>query len=134
MDERGILIADRDTELLQQLSDYFKKAGYHVETTDSAIHVMCNILKKQIPVVLMGSDFDKKIGILELLQLLKRCNRHLAVILVSDEASLPMVKRIRQEGIFYHALRPVTPADRDEIRQAVECAFTLTKNQAKQTP
>lgn len=132
MDERGILIADKDTEFLQQVSDYFMQAGYQVETTDSAVHVMCNILKKQIPVVLMGSDFDKKIGMLELLQLLKRCNRHLAVILVSDEASLPLVRQIRQEGIFYHALRPVTPADREEIKQAVECAFIASKNQPEQ--
>jgi hypothetical protein len=34
-----------------------------------------------------------------------------------------MVRTIRQEGIFYHALRPVTEEDREEIKQAVECAF-----------
>lgn len=123
MKERGILIADRDTEFLRQVADYFAYAGYQVEMTDSAVHVICNILKKRTPVVLLGSDFDKKIDLLELVKLLKKCNRHLAVILVSDEASLPLIRRIRGEGIFYHALRPVTPTDRDEIRLAVECAL-----------
>ena len=127
MRENSILIADKDTRFLHQVADYFTCAGYQVETTDSAVHVLCNILKKQTPVVLLGDDFDKKINMLQLLQLLKKCNRHLAVVVVSDEASLPMVRSIRREGIFYHALRPVTPTDQEEIRQAVECAFTSLK-------
>jgi DNA-binding NtrC family response regulator len=123
MIEQGILVADKDTAFLKEVADHFSDAGYHVETTNSAVRVISNILNKQTPVVLLGSDFDKKINLLELVRLLKKCNRHLAVILVSDEASLPIVKRIRQEGIFYYALRPVTPEDTNEIDQAVECAL-----------
>lgn len=125
MEEHGILVADKDTAFLKEVTDYFADAGYEVETTDSAVHVICNILKKKTPVVLLGSDFDKKVDLLKLVQLLKKCNRHLAVIMVSDEESLPIVQRIRQEGIFYHALRPVTPEDKDEIKQAVECALKI---------
>jgi hypothetical protein len=79
--------------------------------------------KKQSPVLLLGSDFDQNMDLPQLMQLLNKCNRHLAVIMVSDEATLPIVRRIRREGIFFHALRPIAPTDREEIRQAVECAF-----------
>jgi DNA-binding NtrC family response regulator len=123
MEDQGILVADKDTEFLREVTDHFSEAGYHVETTNSAVRVISSILEKQTPVVLLGSDFDKKINLLELVRLLKKCNRHLAVILVSDEASLPIVKRIRKEGIFYYALRPVTPEDTNEIKNAVECAL-----------
>lgn len=123
MEEQGILVADKDTAFLREVADHFTDAGYNVETTNSAVRVISNILEKQTPVVLLGSDFDKKINLLELVRLLKKCNRHLAVILVSDEASLPVVKRIRKEGIFYYAMRPVTPEDTNEIKQAVECAL-----------
>lgn len=123
MKEQGILVADKDTAFLREVADHFSDAGYHVETTNSAVRVISNILEKQTPVVLLGSDFDKKINLLELVRLLKKCNRHLAVILVSDEASLPIVKRIRQEGIFYYALRSVAPEDTDEIKKAVECVL-----------
>lgn len=123
MEEQGILVADKDTAFLREVTEHFSDAGYHVETTNSAVRVISNILEKQTPVVLLGSDFDKKINLLELVRLLKKCNRHLAVILVSDEASLPIVKRIRKEGIFYYAMRPVTPEDTNEIKQAVECAL-----------
>jgi len=110
MEELGILIADKDTAFLREVAEYFTGAGYRVETTDSAVHVICNILNKQIPVVILGSDFDKRINPLQLTQLLKKCNRHLAVILVSDEASLPQVRRISKERVLYQVLRPVSPA------------------------
>ena len=123
MEEISILIADKDTDYLREISEYFKGAGYAVATTDSAVHVICDILKKNVPVLLLGSDFDKKIGLPQLLHLLKKCNRHLAVIMVSDEESLPMMRTIREEGIFYHALRPETENDLEEIKQAVDCAI-----------
>jgi len=126
MEKNSILIADKDTDYLREISEYFKGAGYAVATTDSAVNVMCDILKKHVPVLLLGGDFDKKIGLPHLLQLIKKCNRHLAVIMVSDEESLPMMRTIRQEGIFYHALRPVTEEDREEIKQAVDCALKAT--------
>jgi len=123
MEKNSILIADKDTDYLREISEYFKGAGYAVATTDSAVNVMCDILKKHVPVLLLGGDFDKKIGLPHLLQLIKKCNRHLAVIMVSDEESLPMMRTIRQEGIFYHALRPETEDDLEEIKQAVDCAI-----------
>lgn len=127
-EERGIIIADKDTDVRKEVADIFIEAGYQVETTDSAVHVLCNILEKQTPVVLLGNDFDNKVTSADLIHLLKKCNRQLAVILVSDEASLPIVRKIRREGIFYHALKPSSPEDKEEIRQAVGCAFANTKS------
>jgi DNA-binding NtrC family response regulator len=123
MNGQGILVADKDTAFLREVVERFSDAGYHVETTNSAVHVISTILEKQTPVVLLGSDFDNKINLLELVRLLKQCNRHLAVILVSDKASLPVVKRIKAEGIFYYALRPVNPERINELKQVVDCAF-----------
>jgi FixJ family two-component response regulator len=131
MDDRSIIIADRDTEYLRQVADFFRKEGYQVETTDSAVHVLCSILEKQTPVLLLGSDFDKKVSSANLIQLLKKCNRHLDIIMVSDEMPLPLARKIRQEGIFYHALKPAVPGDTEELGLAVKCAFNglRTSNQ-----
>jgi len=127
MVEREILLADRDSEVRRQVADAFRKEGYQVETTDSAVHVFCAVLEKKIPVVLLGSDFDKKINLPDLVRLLKKCNRQLTIILVSDEQSLPLVRTIREEGIFYHALKPANRNDTEEIRLAVACAFKKPK-------
>jgi len=128
MDERAIIIADRDAEYRSQVAEHFRKAGYRVETTDSAVHVLCSILENQTPVLLLGNDFDKKVSSADLIHLLKKCNRHLHVIMVSDEMPLAQVRKVRQEGIFYHALKPLTAGDTEELGMAVNCAFE--KNRA----
>ncbi|WP_298267651.1 response regulator [Geobacter sp.] len=118
----GLLIADNNTEARKQLAELFIEAGYNVIVTNSAANALYGILKKTAQVVIIGSEFDDfKAG--ELIPLLKKCNRNLTIILVSDDASLPVIRKLRKEGIFYHALRPVLPEDREEIRLAVRCAF-----------
>jgi FixJ family two-component response regulator len=123
MDERGIIIADKDAAYRKEMADFFESAGYSVETTDSAVHVLCSILEKQAPVLLLGSDFDKKVATADLIHLLKKCNRNLNVIVVSDDMPLAQARRVREEGIFYHALKPAAFGDTEEIGLAVECAF-----------
>lgn len=123
MEERGIIIADKDDSYRKELAEFFEKAGYSVETTDSAIHVLCNVLEKQTPVLLLGTDFDKKVSSEDLIHLLKKCNRTLSIIVVSDNMTLAKARQIRSEGIFYHALRPSDSGDTGEIDLAVKCAF-----------
>lgn len=118
----GLLIADNDTEARKQLADLFIEAGYNVIVTNSAANAIHGILKKAAQVVLLGSEFDE-FKASDLIPLLKKCNRDLTIILVSDDASLPVIRKLRKEGIFYHALKPVKPEDKEEIRQAVRCAF-----------
>jgi FixJ family two-component response regulator len=124
MAKREIILADTDNEMRDEMADTFRRNGYQVETTDSASHVICTVLEKHVPVVLLGNDFDKKIALNDMVRLLKNCNRHLTIILVSDEESLPHIRSIRQEGIFYHALRPDNREQIEEIRLAIECAFS----------
>lgn len=130
MNTPNILVADKDTTFLREISQGLTGAGYNVETTTSTVHVISNILKKKTPVVLLGSDFDNNINLIELVRLLKKCNQHLAVIIVSEEASLPVVRKIREEGIFYYAVRPVDMEDSNELQQAAICAVNSIERKA----
>ena len=105
------------------MADLLKDAGYNVTVTDSAADALSGILKKSAQVVLLGSEFDD-LAASDLIPLLKQCNRDLTIILVSNEDSQPVIRKIRAEGIFYHALKPAKPEDTEEIRQAVQCAFS----------
>lgn len=118
----GILIADKDLEARKQMAELLIEAGYNVTVTNSAASALDGILKKTAQVVILGSEFDD-LSAGELVPLLKQCNSDLTIILVADEASLPVLRKLRREGIFYHALKPVQPEDREEIRQVVQCAF-----------
>lgn len=118
----GLLIADNDTDARKELADLFIEAGYNVIVTNSAANALYGILKRTAQVVLIGSEFDE-LQADELIPLLKKCDRNLTIILVSDDPSLPVIRKLRKEGIFYHALKPVKPEDKEEIRQVVRCAF-----------
>jgi DNA-binding NtrC family response regulator len=123
-----LLIADEDRENRDQVAELFLDADYEVVAADSVDVMIGDILKKNARVVLLGSVFDS-IPAGELIPILKRCNRDLTIILISDEESLPLLRKFRREGIFYHALKPaevrdrVKEGDREELLQAVRCAF-----------
>lgn len=124
----GLLIADKDVDCRKQMAELFIEAGYNVIVTNSAANALDGILKKTAQVVLLGSGFDD-LTAADLIPLLKRCNRKLSIILLTDDASLPLIRKLRSEGIFYHALKPVNGEDREEIRQVVQCAFQKFREQ-----
>ena len=124
----GLLIADEDVDCRKQMAELFIEAGYDVIVTTSAANALNGILKKTAQVVLLGSGFDN-LTAADLIPLLKRCNSKLSIILVATDASLPLIRKLRSEGIFYHALKPVSGEDREEIRQVVQCAFQRCNDQ-----
>jgi DNA-binding NtrC family response regulator len=131
----GLLIADKNVETRRQMANLLIGAGYDVTVTDSAVKAIHGVLKKTAQVVLLGPALDGLTSA-ELIPLLKQCNRHLMIILIADDAPLPMIRKARSEGIFYHALRPVEPGDEEEIRQVVKCAMenlkrTISARQAR---
>ena len=118
----GLLIADKNVETRQQMANLLIKAGYDVTVTDSAVKALHGVLKKTAQVVLLGTALDELTSA-QLIPLLKQCNRNLMIILVADDAPLPMIRKARTDGIFYHALRPEEPEGEEEIRQVVKCAM-----------
>ncbi|SHJ21424.1 Response regulator receiver domain-containing protein [Malonomonas rubra DSM 5091] len=118
----GLLIANEDREARDRLADVFADDDIQVETTDSVVNGLEGILNKTIQVVVLGGDFDET-HVAKFVPLLKKCNRNLSIILISDEISITLLRRIRKEGIFYHALKPAGEEGWEEIKQAVHCAF-----------
>lgn len=118
----GLLIADGNPESRMRFSQLFIDAGYNVTVTKSAADALYGILKNTAQVVLLSKEFDE-LPAAEFIPLLKQCNRDLTIILVADDMSLPLTRKARSEGIFYHALKPCDAQDVEEIRQVVQCAF-----------
>ncbi|BCA80783.1 response regulator [Desulfuromonas sp. AOP6] len=127
MMERAILIADKDPAVRKQMAALCIESGYQVVATNSAARVLRDILKRNVQVVLLGSEFDE-LAAADLIPLFKMLNRDLPIILMSNEVSLAMERRIRRDGIFYHALKPLDSRDREEIRLALKCAFEELEN------
>ena len=128
-----LLIAEQDGEFRKRMATLFIEAGYHVTVTDSVANALHDVLKRTAQVVILSSEFDE-VRAADLIPLFKKCNRDLSVILVTGELSLPLIRRLRKEGIFYHALQPAKPEDGEEIRQAVRCAFEHLNSQEIRRP
>jgi len=122
MDKRAIIIADRDVAYRSKLASFFRKAGYRVEATGSTDQVLNSILGKEAPVLVLGNDFSEKVAAADLVHLLKKCNQRVQIIMMSEGMTLAQARQVRQEGVFYHALKPVA-GEAGELSQAVQCAF-----------
>jgi len=119
---QSLLIADEDVQTRDSMTQLFGDTEYEVVAADSVDVVMRDVLKKEAQVILLGNTFDN-IPAGELIPILKMCNQNLTIILVSNEESLPLLRKLRREGIFYHALKPSVREDKEELLQAVKCAF-----------
>ena len=119
---KGLLIAHNNQAERDRLAGIFRSSTYQVKTTASVAEGLGAILDKAVQVIILAGDYDEQ-QIARLVPLLKKCNRHLSIILVSEQSSLELLRRIRKEGIFYHALSTAGAAEQEEIRQVVDCAF-----------
>ena len=134
MGKREIIMADGDTRYRGQVTDFFRRCGYRVTTADSVEQVLASIQESQTQVLLLGNGFSTKISASDLIRLLKKCSRRLRIIMVSDGMTLAQVRQVRQEGIFYQALKPATASDTEELGQAVACAFEKTRGSVPGDP
>ena len=119
---QGLLIANEDSQSRDQLANLFIEDDYQVTTTTSVVNALEGILNKTIQVVVLAGNFDE-MHVAKQVPLLKKCDQHISIILVADEMPLSLLRKIRKEGIFYHALKPAGDEGREEIYQAVHCAF-----------
>lgn len=118
----GLLIVHERDDDRAEMAALFTNDSYRVTTSDSVANALEGIWDKSIPVVLLGGSFSEQ-HVARFLPLLKKCNRHLAIVLVTEDIPFELLRKIRKEGIFYHALKPVSGEGWDEIRQVVACAF-----------
>ena len=135
MSRPRLLIAERNSALRTRMLQASVEAGYRVSTATSLARLLCQVLRRQGSVVLLGDHFEEGLPLADLIRLLKTCNPRLAIILVSDAISLLQVRKARELGIFYHALMPDSLAEWQELEQAVGCAFRATpRGTAAETP
>ncbi len=119
MRSKTILIAYEDDLWTKSLSTFFHGIGYRIETARIVSEMIRKVRKGNIQVVLLDDEIEG-VKACDLVPLFKKIEDKIQIIVISSEASLGLVKRLRGAGIFYQAMKPV---DLEEIKSAVECAF-----------
>ena len=130
MNKPSILIAEMDFTTRMQLVRTAATAGYQVKTTMSVAKLLYNLLRQRYPVVLLGDSIEENIQIPNLVRLMKASDPRVAIILVSDDISLQQIRKARELGIFFHALKPVNSEDLQELSLAMSCALKKTTRHA----
>jgi len=119
MKSKTILVAYQDDFLANSLSTFLHGIGYRVETAKMVSETIRKVRNGKINVVLLDDQIEG-VKACDVIPLFKKVNDKIQVIVISSEASIGLVKRLRGTGIFYQAMKPV---DLEEVRSAVECAF-----------
>jgi len=119
MKSKTILIAYQDDLWARSLSTFLHSIGYRVETAKMVSEMIRKVRKGNIRVVLLDDEMEG-VKACDLVPLFKKIDDKIQVIVIASGLSLGLVKRLREAGIFYQAMKPVDP---EEIKSAVECAF-----------
>jgi DNA-binding NtrC family response regulator len=119
MKSKTILIAHQDDLWARSLSTFLHSTGYRVETAKMVSEMIRKVRKGNIHVVLLDDEMEG-VKACDLVPLFKKIDDKIQVIVIASGLSLGLVKRLREAGIFYQAMKPVDP---EEIKSAVECAF-----------
>lgn len=123
MKARNLLIVDNDKKSRSNLRTLFENTHYGVDTTSSAAYAIAKIVQGNDPIVILGDKFEETINVADVVALMKRCNHNLKIILISDDSSLELLRKMREDGIFYHAFKPHDQEDNEELISAVQSAI-----------
>lgn len=119
-----VLIADEDEESREMLARYLLKENFSVDTTSVASEVIQKIQNTKVDVLVMDVELKGMKGY-EIIPILKKIDPELCIIVTSGNLSLELARKIREEGIFFYAVKPL---DLEEIKLAVNDALKkLTK-------
>jgi DNA-binding NtrC family response regulator len=117
-----LIIAYKDSATQKRVARALATNARTVETTGSAACLMETLLRGSRPVVVLGDGLEEGLSLATLVPLLKQCNPHATIILVAEDLSTSDEFKVRQQGVFYRASRPVCSAGWDELQLAVDCA------------
>ncbi len=119
MKSKTILIAYQDDLLARSLCTFFCGMGYRIEMAQKLSEMDQKVGSGNIHVILLDDEIEG-VKAYHVVPFLKRSNPRAQVVMISSEESLSSVRRLREAGIFYQAMKPV---DLEEVHLAVECAF-----------
>lgn len=105
-----ILIADPEEDSRAKLCEVLSKEGYLVCLAETGEDVLEKIQFNPIHVIIMD------VGILSaeghrLISLIKKLNQKIHIIVMSSDSSLELARKVRGEGIYFYAIKPLDFAE-----------------------
>jgi len=122
--QKTVLVADADKESRESLARFLSAENLTVYTASIGSEVIQKIQNTRIKVLIMNVEL-KGMKAYEIIPIVKKIDPELRIIVTSSDNSLDLARKIRAEGIFFYALKPL---DLEEIKLAV---YDALKNSQK---
>ena len=127
MEEGTILIASSDEPLAEYLYHQLNGLGWNVSRLTGVSDLIHQVKEPEDRILILDCTLEGIPGF-DLLPLIKKTNPGLPVISLGEDSSLESSKRVRLQGIFFLAMKPIDP---EEIRAAAGDAIRML-NQREQ--
>ncbi len=124
-----LLIVDQNAEERAKIEAFFSSSPVEVEATASAAYAIAQVARQQESIVILGDMFEEEITAPEVVALMRRCNRNLPIILVSDESFLETLHHIRKAGVLSCEQGGHNSKGKKELRHIVESAVDVFSRQ-----
>ena len=124
MEEGTILIGSSDEPLAEYLYHQLNGLGWNISRIAGFSELIHRVKERRAQILILDSALEG-IPAFDLLPLIKKSSPGLPVITLGEDASLEGSKRLRLQGIFFLAMKPVDP---EEIRAAAGDAIRMLKN------
>jgi ActR/RegA family two-component response regulator len=119
-EQKSVLIAEDDLELLELLSEALKLDGWQVFSVTTGSHVLIHLIGKKVPdVILLDLNLDDYNG-LEILKLIKEKELSCQVVIMTGEGTIQRAVEATSLGAIDFIEKPVTP---DQILEAAKNAY-----------
>lgn len=127
MEEGTVLISSGDEPLGEYLYHQLMDLGWKISRANSVSDLLRKVRGEEVNILLLDSNVEG-IPSYDLIPLIKKINSRVPIIALSEDSSLEMSKRVRLEGIFFLAMKPIDPA---EIRAVVGDAIKMLSQTAQ---
>jgi NADH-quinone oxidoreductase subunit E len=123
MEEGTVLIASSDEPLAEYLYHQLSGLGWNVSRLTGVSEIIHQVKEREDRILILDSSIEG-IPSFDLLPLIKKTSPGIPVISLGEDSSLESSKRVRLQGIFFLAMKPVDP---EEIRAAAGDAIRMLK-------
>jgi len=119
LESRNILIVDDNEMDCKSLIEHFKDDIYCIYHSESLKDLTGSLKNKRYDVAILGKYVHGE-EVYDVAKHIREIDANIPIIVVTDDASTELARKVREHNIFYYAIKPL---DTTEIDLAVKNAF-----------
>lgn len=108
MKRNTVLIGDNNIEFRKSLTAELSKEGYKVETAQRMGDILEILLGERISLIVMNLQAFPNY---EVISMIRKINKKIPIVTVTDDDSIDTERKVRQEGVFFYFVKPLTLKD-----------------------